>query len=54
MSFVIGFLTQLLHLALMLALRGDTVGAERLARKDLPKEMADLNAEYYRYLAGGQ
>ena len=38
----------------MLALRGDTVGAERLARKDLPKEMADLNAEYYRYLAGGQ
>jgi Flp pilus assembly protein TadD len=42
------------NLALMLALRGDTVGAERLARKDLPKEMADLNAEYYRYLAGGQ
>jgi Flp pilus assembly protein TadD len=40
------------NLALLLALKGDTAGAERLARKDLPKEMADLNADYYRYLAG--
>jgi Flp pilus assembly protein TadD len=42
------------NLALMLALKGDMAGAERLARKDLPKELADLNAEYYRYLAGGE
>ena len=41
------------NLALMLALRGDTAGAERLARKDLPKDLADENAEYYRYLASG-
>jgi len=40
------------NLALLLALKGDTAGAERLARKDLPKDMADLNADYYRYLAG--
>lgn len=39
------------NLALMLALKGDMMGAERLARKDLPKELADLNVEYYRYLA---
>nr|WP_298683462.1 tetratricopeptide repeat protein [uncultured Dongia sp.] len=39
------------NLALMLALRGDIAGAERLARKDLPKDLADVNAEYYRYLA---
>lgn len=42
------------NLALLLALKGDTAGAERLARKDLPKEMADLNAEYYRYLTAGK
>ncbi|WP_374655086.1 tetratricopeptide repeat protein [Dongia sp.] len=41
------------NLALMLALKGDTAGAERMARKDLPKELADENAEYYRYLASG-
>lgn len=40
------------NLALLLALKGDTAGAERLARKDLPQDMADLNAQYYRYLAG--
>ncbi|MBI2254462.1 MAG: tetratricopeptide repeat protein [Proteobacteria bacterium] len=40
------------NLALLLALKGDTASAERLARKDLPKDMADLNADYYRYLAG--
>lgn len=40
------------NLALLLALKGDTAGAERLARKDLPKEMVDLNSEYYRYLSG--
>lgn len=39
------------NLALMLALRGDVAGAERLARKDLPRELADQNSEYYRYLA---
>lgn len=39
------------NLALMLALKGDMIGAERLARKDLPKDLADLNVEYYRYLA---
>lgn len=39
------------NLALLLAFKGDVAGAERLARKDLPKEMANLNAEYYRYLA---
>jgi Flp pilus assembly protein TadD len=41
------------NLALMLALRGDSAGAERLARKDLPRELADQNTEYYRYLASG-
>jgi Flp pilus assembly protein TadD len=40
------------NLALMLALKGDTTGAERLARKDLPRDLADLNAKYYQYLAG--
>lgn len=39
------------NLALMLALKGDVAGAERLARKDLPRDLADQNSEYYRYLA---
>jgi Flp pilus assembly protein TadD len=42
------------NLALLLALRGDTNGADRVARKDLPREIADENAKYYRYLAGAE
>lgn len=40
------------NLALMLALRGDVAGADRLARKDLPRDLADLNSKYYQYLSG--
>lgn len=42
------------NLALMLALKGDVAGAERLARKDLPRDLAEGNAQYYRYLASGE
>ena len=42
------------NLALMLALKGDTAGAERLARKDLPRDLAEINTESYRYLASGK
>lgn len=42
------------NLALLLALRGDTAGADRVARKDLPREVADENAKFYRYLAGAE
>ncbi|WP_374367663.1 tetratricopeptide repeat protein [Dongia sp.] len=40
------------NLALLLALKGDPDAADRWARKDLPREIADENAKYYRYLAG--
>lgn len=40
------------NLALLMALKGDALAAERLARKDLPPTMADANAEYYRSIAG--
>ena len=41
------------NLALLMALKGDAQAAERLARKDLPANMADANAQYYRSLATG-
>jgi Flp pilus assembly protein TadD len=40
------------NLALLLALKGDPDSAERLARKDLPPEMADGNMAYFRMLSG--
>ncbi len=40
------------NLALLMALKGDAQAAERLARKDLPPTMADVNIEYYRSIAG--
>jgi Flp pilus assembly protein TadD len=40
------------NMALLLAFQGDVDGADRWARKDLPREIADENAKYYRYLAG--
>lgn len=39
------------NLALMLALKGDPNAAERLARKDLPPEVADNNSAYFRMIA---
>ncbi|HEY1383374.1 MAG TPA: tetratricopeptide repeat protein [Dongiaceae bacterium] len=39
------------NLALLMALKGDTDAAERLARKDLPPAVAEANIEYYRSLA---
>lgn len=42
------------NMALLLALRGDVDNADRWARKDLPREMADANGKYYRYIAGTQ
>jgi Flp pilus assembly protein TadD len=39
------------NLALLLALKGDPSAAERLARKDLPPEIADGNMAYFRMLS---
>jgi tetratricopeptide (TPR) repeat protein len=39
------------NLALLLALKGDPDGAERLARKDLPPEIADGNISYFRMIS---
>ena len=39
------------NLALALAIRGDTQEAERLARSDLPPQIAEGNIEYFRSLA---
>lgn len=36
------------NLALVMALRGDLAGAERLARSDLPPQLADNNVEVFR------
>ena len=38
------------NLALVLAIKGDMREAERLARSDLPPQMADQNVDYYRAL----
>lgn len=38
------------NLALVLALSGDMQGAERLARSDLPPQVADNNIDYFRQL----
>lgn len=38
------------NLALVMALRGDIAGAERLARSDLPPQLADNNVEVFRTL----
>lgn len=38
------------NLALVLALSGDMIGAERLARSDLPPKVADNNIDYFRQL----
>ncbi|MEO1252276.1 MAG: tetratricopeptide repeat protein [Pseudomonadota bacterium] len=38
------------NLALVLALSGDMMGAERLARSDLPPKVADNNIDFYRQL----
>lgn len=40
------------NMALLLALQGDVENADRWARKDLPREIADENSKYYRYVAG--
>lgn len=40
------------NLALVLALSGDLEGAERLARKDLPPDLARQNMTYFRHLSG--
>jgi Flp pilus assembly protein TadD len=40
------------NMALLLALKGDPAAAERWARKDLPRDVAEENAKFYRYLAG--
>lgn len=42
------------NMALLLALQGDVDGADRWARKDLPREMADENTKFYRYIAGAE
>lgn len=42
------------NLALLLALKGDSATAERLAAKDLPAEAAGANARIYRALAGAR
>jgi Flp pilus assembly protein TadD len=39
------------NLALMMALKGDPDTAERLARKDLPPEIADNNNAYFRIIS---
>jgi len=39
------------NLALMMALKGDPEAAERLARKDLPPEVADNNDAYYQMIS---
>jgi Flp pilus assembly protein TadD len=39
------------NLALLLALKGDPDAAERLARKDLPPEVADNNNAYFRMIS---
>jgi Flp pilus assembly protein TadD len=39
------------NLALLLALKGDSVAAGRMAAKELPAEMVRSNAAYYRWLA---
>jgi Flp pilus assembly protein TadD len=39
------------NLALLLALKGDPDSAERLARKDLPPEIADGNMAYFRMIS---
>ena len=39
------------NLALMLALKGNPDAAERLARKDLPPEVADNNSAYFRMIS---
>jgi len=40
------------NLALMMALKGDPDAAERLARKDLPSDVADNNNAYFRMISG--
>jgi Flp pilus assembly protein TadD len=39
------------NLALLMALKGDSNAAERLARKDLPPEVADNNNAYFRMIS---
>jgi Flp pilus assembly protein TadD len=39
------------NLALMLALKGNPDAADRLARKDLPSDVADNNMAYFRMIA---
>jgi Flp pilus assembly protein TadD len=39
------------NLALLMALKGDPEGAERLARKDLPPDVADNNNAYFRMIS---
>lgn len=39
------------NLALLMALKGDSEAAERLARKDLPPAVAEANIEYYKSLS---
>ena len=39
------------NLALLMALKGDSESAERLARKDLPPAVAEANIEYYKSLS---
>jgi Flp pilus assembly protein TadD len=39
------------NLALLMALKGDPDAAERLARKDLPPDIADGNSAYYRMIS---
>jgi Flp pilus assembly protein TadD len=39
------------NLALLMALKGDPDSAERLARKDLPPDVADNNSAYFRMIS---
>ena len=39
------------NLALLMALKGDPDSAERLARKDLPADVADNNNAYFRMIS---
>jgi Flp pilus assembly protein TadD len=41
------------NLALLMALKGNPDAAERLARKDLPPEVADNNNAYFRMISAG-
>jgi Flp pilus assembly protein TadD len=41
------------NLALLMALKGDPDAAERLARKDLPPDVADNNNAYFRMISAG-